>query len=387
MIKHMAECPNEKKQYDSINKNIFNDPDNYFSLYFGGHQVILGKKPTAKIEEIVKLKSNIYKKRKKIFSETPSTIKKKLTEKKTTNKAKTIETDESNENTIGPIGPIVSQKIGRDDVEKKFDYFEQIERKNIKSNNLDSEKNILKYDSPDLKRKLKGLLNKQENAIKLFKKQQSENKRILNKISSKIKRESDSLLMTKTRNFRMSKEAKTDLELKNKDIFDNRPKPWKWITSLRRDKGKKNVYYINSGNIYNPKWHMKILSPTNEKEHIRLGTNYEEENNYYLKTYTNFERLLKTDIHKNTKRMIKEYSNKPIKLSRNTNRNIFPSLSVDLENKEKERIKNETNYFSVSGQKLLTVERKIFLNSKQDQYNEMLFNKLTEDDLKDINFK
>lgn len=269
----------DNSKYKNHLDKVFNDPNNYFTNNFNGNEVIIGKRHSNQTLDLPQYQSN----RKSIYY---------LRSVRSQNSSKSVIKLNEGKSTInqGKPSTLPSNKRYIDDYEIKdlFDKYKTLKTENSieesKNSNIIAQKLLSQFDRT-CQKEVGQILHLQKKVLKTHEKNNKEINHIKIKLSKRLKRKEDELLMTTMEKFRIKKELR---DICSQEIQSRNPKPlYKWVVNLRDN----DKHYINFGSNKTPLWQL-IIPKRNMNQTVRnpeLNEKYCKteirfyENNQYLK--------------------------------------------------------------------------------------------------------
>jgi len=342
---------NDKKHLDKklYLDNFYNEPSSYFNNIFNGRIVIFGNK-SANMNLLNPSKNN-NKNYKFIKGQYrfESTDKKALNEMRRESVQKKIFSF-----TILPKNKSYIKDDELDFIYDKFKYLKEINQKNNSIKSYDNQY-INSFHDELLKNEIKHNFNLQNKIIQHKKKQEKEENLILNRLSKKLNKPIDSLLITQSKLFRNKQEYKNSISNELKNL---KPLPlFRWMTDLRSDNEN---HYVNVGTNNNPKWHVYCNKNKLNDEIIRKP----ETNNCLLSFYNKNNDYIKTKLPFRTfSNLNKTFKNADENLNTifvegNDLLNFEMNLTKKMRGKKIISLKNDNNYIStLSGGNISNIDQ------------------------------
>ena len=258
--------------------SVFYNPDTFFSNKFNNNEVVVGKKT-----ELLPIKNSINPNsscslskqlsRKILCHSIASSNNKSIHRICSLKSYGGLNTSNLSKHKYSDNTDIYSNQrfIEDNELKKIYDDFRTLQQKNKKLKPSLSTQDILddtETTNSNIKQSIERIFNSQEKTLNSYKKQTTQNKRIMKRISQQISKHITDLTMNQSNSYRMKKEIKSDLLdkiNKHNKVFTN----YDWELGLRRDSSMLDKKYINCGSDKYPKWQMLILHPIKDKEIIR----------------------------------------------------------------------------------------------------------------------
>lgn len=247
VLQKVSEKEREKFQKDL--EAIFFDPNQYFSTTYKGREVVVGKRDIVpKVSEQQKIQGRKSPHRNvRNFGLASSKPKLNMTHSK-------------------KVMQVNRRVIDDNELNDIYEKFQAIKTEHnlasLKETENKEEVKLIKGLNKTGKKEMVRIFDLQERALKAYEQERRETDKITEKISRKIKKPSEQLLINKSQRYRLYKEIKDNL---CQEVQKRNPKPlYRWVLELR---DKDTPHFINFG-VKTPHWQL-IRSEHQTKETIR----------------------------------------------------------------------------------------------------------------------
>ena len=331
-IKLNDEKNSDKKSYLD---NFYNEPSSYFNTFFNGRPVIIGNKHVN--TNFIDTKKNNNKNYKFIKGQ----YRFEQNEKKALNEMRRESIQKKNISVV--ILPKNKTFINDEDLDFIYDKFKYLKKINQKNNStkMYDHQYINSFREELIKNEIKHCFNLQNKIIEHKKNHEKNDFLIANRLSKKLNKPIESLLMSQSNLYRNKQEYKNTISNELKNL---KPLPlFRWMTDLRSDN---EDHYVNVGTNNNPKWHIYYKKNKLNNEIIRkpeinnsLFTYYSRNSDYIksklpFRTFNNLNKTFK-NVDENLKTIFIEG-------------NDLLDFEMDLTKKFKGKkiisLKNDNNY-------------------------------------------
>ena len=327
---------NDKNNSDkkSYLDNFYNEPSSYFNTFFNGRPVIIGNKHVN--PNFINSKNN-----NKNYKFIKGQFRFEKNEKKALNEMRRESIQKKNISVV--ILPKNKTFINDEDLDFIYDKFKYLKKINQKNNStkMYDHQYINSFREELIKNEIKHCFNLQNKIIEHKKNHEKNDFLIANRLSKKLNKPIESLLMSQSNLYRNKQEYKNTISNELKNL---KPLPlFRWMTDLRSDN---EDHYVNVGTNNNPKWHIYYKKNKLNNEIIRKPeTNnslfsYYSRNSDYIKsklpfrTFNNLNKTFKSvDENLNT-----------IFIEGNDLLNFEMDLTKKFKGKKIISLKNDNNY-------------------------------------------